>query len=153
MHPGYGFRAENACFAQAVIDSGLIWIGPLPETIADMGEKDKARTIAEAAGLPVLPGSRPFAGGELEGLLEAARKIGYPLLVKASAGGGGSGRSSGRGSCGGRTRLCRINDCGRPRHGSAAWRTVNLAEVGELAGFAEGHGRRACARRHHAGIE
>ncbi|MDQ2916902.1 MAG: biotin carboxylase N-terminal domain-containing protein [Casimicrobiaceae bacterium] len=91
VHPGYGFLAENARFAQAVIDSGLIWIGPLPETIADMGEKDKARTIAEAAGLPVLPGSRPFAGGELEGLLEAARKIGYPLLVKASAGGGGIG--------------------------------------------------------------
>jgi 3-methylcrotonyl-CoA carboxylase alpha subunit len=91
VHPGYGFLAENAAFAQAVEDAGLVWIGPAPKTIEDMGDKERARLLAKAADVPVLPGSARFAPGELDGLEEAADSVGYPLLVKASAGGGGIG--------------------------------------------------------------
>lgn len=91
VHPGYGFLAESPAFAQAVIDAGLIWIGPSPETIANMGDKDRARGLAQAAGTPILPGSRRFAAGSLDGLAEAASDIGFPLLVKAACGGGGIG--------------------------------------------------------------
>jgi 3-methylcrotonyl-CoA carboxylase alpha subunit len=91
VHPGYGFLAENAGFAQRVIDAGLIWIGPDPDSIAAMGDKERARGIAAAAGVPVTPGSPRFAPGDLSGLAEAAARVGYPLLVKAAAGGGGIG--------------------------------------------------------------
>lgn len=91
VHPGYGFLAENAAFARAVIDAGLLWIGPHPDTIDDMGDKQRARRLATAAGVPVLPGSDRFAPGELDGLDAAAEAVGYPLLVKAAAGGGGIG--------------------------------------------------------------
>jgi 3-methylcrotonyl-CoA carboxylase alpha subunit len=91
IHPGYGFLAENAAFAEAVREAGLTWIGPEPPTIHDMGDKACARAIAEAAGAPVVPGSRPFEPGRLDGLEAAAEAIGYPLLVKAAAGGGGIG--------------------------------------------------------------
>jgi 3-methylcrotonyl-CoA carboxylase alpha subunit len=89
VHPGYGFLAENAAFAQACIDQGLVWIGPNPSVIASMGSKIEARGIAEAAGVPTIPGwsdsQDPVA------LAEAAARIGFPVLVKASAGGGGKG--------------------------------------------------------------
>lgn len=91
IHPGYGFLAENAQFAEAVMSNGLIWIGPEPEQITAMGDKERARAIAERAGVPVLKGSPRFAVGENEGLQAAAAQVGYPLLVKASAGGGGIG--------------------------------------------------------------
>lgn len=91
IHPGYGFLAENAAFAQAVEDAGMVWVGPSPKTIEDMGDKERARLLAKAAGVPVLPGSARFAVGDLGGLTEAAECVGYPLLVKASAGGGGIG--------------------------------------------------------------
>ncbi len=91
VHPGYGFLAENAEFAQRVIDAGLVWIGPAPGTIADMGDKARARRLAEAAGVPTLPGSRDFPSGMLDGVTSAADAVGYPLLVKAAAGGGGIG--------------------------------------------------------------
>lgn len=91
VHPGYGFLAENAEFAQAVQDAGLIWIGPKPTTIVDMGDKERARDIAKASGVPVVPGSARFLPGDLAGLESAADEVGYPLLVKASAGGGGIG--------------------------------------------------------------
>lgn len=91
VHPGYGFLAENAAFAKAVDDAGLVWIGPKPATIVDMGDKERARELAKAAGVPVLPGSPRFAVGDLAGLEAAADAVGYPLLVKASAGGGGIG--------------------------------------------------------------
>jgi 3-methylcrotonyl-CoA carboxylase alpha subunit len=91
VHPGYGFLAENAAFAGAVEDAGLVWVGPAPKTIEDMGDKERARLLAKAAGVPVLPGSARFALGALDGLEEAAEEVGYPLLVKASAGGGGIG--------------------------------------------------------------
>lgn len=91
IHPGYGFLAESAHFAEHVSASGFIWIGPTPAQISAMGDKERARAIAEAAGVPVLKGSRRFAVGETDGLIAAAETVGYPLLVKASAGGGGIG--------------------------------------------------------------
>ena len=90
IHPGYGFLSENAGFARAVHAAGLAWIGPATDTIDAMGDKERARAIAGAAGVPVLPGSRRFAPGEA-GLRDAAATVGYPLLVKAAAGGGGIG--------------------------------------------------------------
>ena len=91
VHPGYGFLAENADFADMVAGSGATWIGPRPETIRAMGDKGRARVIAAAAGVPVVPGSDRFAEGETDGLEAAGDAVGYPLLVKASAGGGGIG--------------------------------------------------------------
>ena len=90
IHPGYGFLSENADFADAVVKAGLIWVGPTAETIRSMGLKDEAKRIAEEAGVPVLPGYRGEAqdAGTLEG---EAERIGYPLLIKAVAGGGGRG--------------------------------------------------------------
>ena len=91
VHPGYGFLAENASFAAAVENMGRIWIGPRPQTIEAMGDKERAREIARAAGIPVVPGSVRFSPGDTAGLMAAGEKVGYPLLVKAAAGGGGIG--------------------------------------------------------------
>jgi len=90
IHPGYGFLSENADFAEAVETAGLIWVGPSAAAIRSMGPKDEAKRIAEEAGVPVLPGYRG-EGQELETLAKAAREIGFPLLIKAVAGGGGRG--------------------------------------------------------------
>ena len=92
VHPGYGFLAENAEFAQAVIDAGLVWVGPPPEAIDAMGDKVKARNRMSAAGVPVAPGTTDPVG-TADAALAAAREIGYPVMVKASAGGGGIGMS------------------------------------------------------------
>ncbi|MEX1004060.1 MAG: biotin carboxylase N-terminal domain-containing protein [Acidimicrobiia bacterium] len=89
IHPGYGFLSENAAFARAVIDAGLIWIGPHPDAIAAMGSKIEARRIAAEAGIPVIPGFDESQ--DADALREAASHIGFPVLVKASAGGGGKG--------------------------------------------------------------
>jgi len=91
VHPGYGFLAENSDFAQLLTDHDIKWVGPTPKSIQDMGDKERARAIAVDAGVPVLPGSNRFAVGNTEGIEQAAAKVGYPLLVKASAGGGGIG--------------------------------------------------------------
>lgn len=91
IHPGYGFLAENAGFARAVGDAGLVWVGPRPKTIEDMGDKERARMLAHGAGVPILPGSARYAPGDVAGLLAEAERIGFPLLVKAAAGGGGIG--------------------------------------------------------------
>ncbi|MBF6620291.1 MAG: ATP-grasp domain-containing protein [Patulibacter sp.] len=91
IHPGYGFLAEDAGFARAVIAAGLTWIGPEPETIDAMGSKVRARELMEAAGVPVLPGRTLDADPDEAALRGYADEIGYPLLVKASAGGGGRG--------------------------------------------------------------
>ena len=91
VHPGYGFLAENGSFARDVAAAGLTWIGPAPDSIDDMGDKERARLLARAAGVPILPGSTRFAPGDAAGLDEAAREVGFPLLVKAAAGGGGIG--------------------------------------------------------------
>jgi len=91
VHPGYGFLSENANFAEAVGAAGLVFIGPDPQAIRDMGDKQRARDIASRAGVPVVPGSQRFEAEQLDGLEQAAEPVGYPLLVKASAGGGGIG--------------------------------------------------------------
>jgi acetyl/propionyl-CoA carboxylase alpha subunit len=89
IHPGYGFLSENATFAQAVEDAGLIFIGPLPETISSTGDKLVARRVAREVNLPVLPGpDEPVADEIPESLIE---QIKYPVLIKAVAGGGGRG--------------------------------------------------------------
>ena len=88
IHPGYGFLSERAEFAQMCVDNGLVFVGPPPEAISVMGDKQTARDTAIAAGVPVVPGA-PM--GSDEELIEAAKSIGYPLLVKATAGGGGKG--------------------------------------------------------------
>ncbi|WP_395391962.1 acetyl/propionyl/methylcrotonyl-CoA carboxylase subunit alpha [Novosphingobium sp. BL-8A] len=90
IHPGYGFLSENAEFAQAVADAGLVWVGPKPSSITAMGLKDAAKKLMAAAGVPVTPG---YMGENQEPafLAEEAAKIGYPVLIKAVAGGGGKG--------------------------------------------------------------
>ncbi|QIQ85283.1 acetyl/propionyl/methylcrotonyl-CoA carboxylase subunit alpha [Erythrobacter sp.] len=90
VHPGYGFLSENAAFAQAVIDAGLIWVGPKPSSIEAMGLKDAAKKLMREAGVPVTPG---YEGEDqsVERLAKEAEAIGYPVLIKAVAGGGGKG--------------------------------------------------------------
>ncbi|MDQ6649360.1 MAG: biotin carboxylase [Actinomycetota bacterium] len=90
IHPGYGFLAENAAFAQRVLDAGLVWVGPSPAAMAAMGDKITARNRMAAAGVPVAPGtSEPVA--DADAAVAAAADLGYPVMVKASAGGGGIG--------------------------------------------------------------
>ena len=90
IHPGYGFLSENAAFAQSVIDAGLIWIGPKPFAITAMGLKDQAKARMQAAGVPVTPGY--MGEDQSDGRLRSeADQIGYPVLIKAVAGGGGKG--------------------------------------------------------------
>ena len=90
IHPGYGFLSENAAFAQAVIDAGIVWVGPKPASITAMGLKDAAKKLMADAGVPVTPG---YMGKEQRPsyLAERAAEIGYPVLIKAVAGGGGKG--------------------------------------------------------------
>src|SRR3954469_7619053 len=93
VHPGYGFLAENEDFAAAVRDAGLTFIGPTPKAIETMGSKTAARTAAMRAGVPVVPGTEDPLGVDVADteIAESAAAIGYPVLVKAVAGGGGKG--------------------------------------------------------------
>ncbi|MBX3126412.1 MAG: ATP-grasp domain-containing protein [Polyangiaceae bacterium] len=90
VHPGFGFLAENADFAQAVLDAGLLWVGPPPSAIAAMGSKREAKRIAVAADVPVIAGGTAL-DQSTAALIEEARGVGLPVLIKASAGGGGKG--------------------------------------------------------------
>jgi acetyl-CoA/propionyl-CoA carboxylase biotin carboxyl carrier protein len=90
VHPGYGFLAENAGFAQKVIDAGLVWIGPGPEAIDSLGDKVKARHIALAANAPLVPGTPDPVEGPDE-VVEFAKQHGLPVAIKAAYGGGGAG--------------------------------------------------------------
>ncbi|MGA5702357.1 acetyl/propionyl/methylcrotonyl-CoA carboxylase subunit alpha [Peterkaempfera bronchialis] len=90
VHPGYGFLAENAAFARACADAGLVFIGPPPSAIELMGDKINAKEAVRAAGVPVVPGSRDSARSDAD-LAAAADGIGFPVLLKPSAGGGGKG--------------------------------------------------------------
>ena len=90
VHPGYGFLAENADFARQVMAAGLTWVGPGPEAIEQMGDKIRARNLMEQAGVPVSPGSREPVT-DIKAALAEGERIGYPVMVKAAAGGGGIG--------------------------------------------------------------
>ncbi|MGH6915047.1 MAG: biotin carboxylase N-terminal domain-containing protein, partial [Geminicoccales bacterium] len=90
IHPGYGFLAENAGFSRACADAGVVFIGPTPEAIEAMGAKDRAKALMEEAGVPLVPGWHG-ADQDAKTLLDAAREIGFPVLIKAAAGGGGKG--------------------------------------------------------------
>src|SRR5215472_2637116 len=90
VHPGYGFLAENASFAQRVIEAGLVWIGPSPDAIERMGDKIRARNMMASAGIPVAAGS-PEPVTDAEAAIAHAERIGYPVMIKAAAGGGGIG--------------------------------------------------------------
>jgi len=95
IHPGYGFLSERADFAKSVTSAGLIWIGPSPDAINSMGDKVTARRRMEDASVPVIPGREILVGDNenntIDSLVDAATSVGYPLLLKASAGGGGKG--------------------------------------------------------------
>jgi acetyl-CoA carboxylase, biotin carboxylase subunit len=93
IHPGYGFLAENAAFARQVIDAGLTWIGPSPDAIQQMGDKISARSLMAMAGVPVAHGSAAPVIDADEAIAEAER-IGYPVMIKAAAGGGGIGMTA-----------------------------------------------------------
>ena len=90
IHPGFGFLSENEKFAQQVLDAGIVWIGPKPDSIKSMGNKDIARELAIKSNLPICPGLKSEEINE-SGLEDKCKKIGYPILIKASAGGGGIG--------------------------------------------------------------
>ncbi len=90
IHPGYGFLSENADFAKAVTDAGLVWIGPPPKAIASMGSKTEARAIMMKAGVPVVPGT-PEGIDDVKDAVKFADEIGFPVLIKAAMGGGGKG--------------------------------------------------------------
>ncbi|AGF48595.1 acetyl-CoA carboxylase, biotin carboxylase subunit [Candidatus Kinetoplastibacterium oncopeltii TCC290E] len=91
IHPGYGFLSENADFAERVERSGFIFIGPKPETIRKMGDKVCAKRIMMASGVPVVPGSDGVLADDPKTILDIARKIGYPVIIKSAGGGGGRG--------------------------------------------------------------
>jgi len=90
IHPGYGFLAENSEFAQKVEDAGIVFIGSIPESLSAMGDKVRARDLMSKAGVPVVPGTK-MSVEDLDEAQETAGEIGYPILIKARAGGGGKG--------------------------------------------------------------
>src|SRR6202142_1798255 len=91
IHPGYGFLAERESFSAACAEAGITFIGPKPSAIASMGDKMTARRTVTSAGVPVVPGTQGVGALRDDELLAEAKKIGFPLLIKASAGGGGKG--------------------------------------------------------------
>ncbi|KAL4970889.1 urea carboxylase [Aspergillus stella-maris] len=121
--PGYGFLAENAEFASAVESAGLIWIGPTPEQMRELGLKHRAREIAIAAGVPVVPGTKGLVSS-LEIALEEVEKIGYPVMVKSTAGGGGIG-------------LYRCDDAAELREAFDGVRRLGKANFGDDGVFIE----------------
>src|SRR3974390_1990532 len=93
VHPGYGFLSENAAFARAVIDAGLVFVGPEPETIAAMSDKIIAKTIMSKADVQIVPGANE-ANDDVERVAAMAREIGPPVLLKPAPGGGGKGMTA-----------------------------------------------------------
>ena len=107
IHPGYGFLSENADFARSVESSGLIWVGPAADAIVAMGDKINARNLMAEAGVPVAPGTTDPAA-TIESALEAATTIGFPVMVKAAAGGGGMGMAVANDEAGLRTEYDKV---------------------------------------------
>jgi len=162
IHPGYGFLAENASFARAVEDAGLVWIGPPPGAIELLGSKTAARELVAKAGVPVVPGSAPLAdAAEAEAF---ARTVGYPILLKAVGGGGGKGMRVVEAAAGLGEALARASSEGmsffadsrvyaeklirRPRH-------IEVQVLGDRFGHLVHFGERECSlqRRHQKVVE
>jgi acetyl-CoA carboxylase biotin carboxylase subunit len=123
VHPGYGFLSENAAFAQAVIDAGLVWIGPPPSAIDAMGSKTAARRTMSEAGVPVVPGTlEPLA--DPDEAAKVAASIGYPIMLKAAAGGGGKG-------------MRRVDDSAHLAYALDAARSEGLKSFGDASVYVE----------------
>jgi urea carboxylase len=162
VHPGYGFLSESAAFAWAVEDAGLAFVGPTPTQIEAFGDKDRARALARAAGVPLLPGTGVLP--HLEAAAAEAQAIGYPVLLKATAGGGGIGMAR----CDGPDELAdawaRVTRAGTASFGSGALfierflpvaRHVEVQVVGDGRGGVAVLGDRDCSvqRRHQKVVE
>lgn len=162
VHPGYGFLAENAAFATAVLDAGLTWVGPHPAAIEAMGSKINARRVAREAGVPIIPG---FSGSQSDrNLAAAAVRIGYPVMIKASAGGGGKGIRIASTEAEFAVRLHEAREEGRRAFGDDAMiverfitrpRHIEVQVVGDRRGTVLHLGTRECSiqRRHQKVIE
>lgn len=142
IHPGYGFLSENAAFARAVIDAGLVWIGPPPEAVEAMGDKARAKQLMIEAGVPTVPGWQGETQ-DAEPLKAEADKIGYPLLIKAVAGGGGRGMRVVRASEAFEDALASAQREAQSSFGDAAVLLEKFVERGrhvEIQVFADAHG-------------
>jgi 3-methylcrotonyl-CoA carboxylase alpha subunit len=135
VHPGYGFLSENAAFAQACVDAGLTFVGPPPEVIARMGSKIQARRLMQSAGVPVVPGETPEDQSD-EGIRRSIERVGLPVLVKASAGGGGKG-------------MRRVNDAAEAVEAIQAARREATAAFGDGTLYVE----RLVDRPHHVEVQ
>ncbi|BCJ38831.1 hypothetical protein Athai_63340 [Actinocatenispora thailandica] len=165
IHPGYGFLSENAGFARAVEDAGLIWVGPTADAIQQMGDKINARNLMSAAGVPVSPGTTaPLAG--VDAAVDAATAIGYPVMVKAAAGGGGMGMAAAADETELRGQYAKITafaermfgdgsvlieryfpGCGTSRCRSSAWPTAGSSRSASASARCSGATRRSPRRR------
>jgi len=135
VHPGYGFLAENAEFAQACIDAGLVFVGPSPKAMRELGLKTEARKLMQAAGVPIVPGTlEPVRS--LEDVRSAAHEVGYPVALKAVAGGGGKG----------------LRIVHEPQHLDAAFRQA-MSEAGAAFGDASVYLERAIERPRHIEVQ
>jgi acetyl-CoA carboxylase biotin carboxylase subunit len=163
VHPGYGFLAENAGFARACRDAGLVFVGPPPEAIEAMGSKTGARELMRKAGVPVVPGTERPAGSADE-LAAFGREAGYPILLKASAGGGGKGmrRVDSEGEL--EAAFARVSAEAQASFGDGALyaekrierpRHIEVQIVGDLSGNLCAVGERECSiqRRHQKVVE
>jgi len=163
VHPGYGFLSENADFARTVGANGLIWVGPGAEAIAAMGDKINARNMMAAAGVPIAPGTHDPAA-TVEDALAAAEGIGYPVMVKAAAGGGGMGLAVAHDEAGLRTEYAKVRGFAERIFGEPAvlleryFPRVRHVEV-QILGLADGRvvalSERECSvqRRHQKLVE
>jgi urea carboxylase len=162
VHPGYGLLSEDAAFAESVEDAGLRFVGPTPAQLRAFGAKDASRDLARAAGVPLLPGSGVLAG--LEEALAAAEEVGYPVMLKATAGGGGIGMErcdDAAGLSGALARVQRVADASFGAGGVfvegfvAAARHVEVQVFGDGAGRVVVLGDRDCTlqRRHQKVLE
>src|SRR3954452_20783733 len=142
IHPGYGFLSENAGFARAVEANGLIWVGPPADAITAMGDKINARNLMAEAGVPVAPGTHDPAA-TVDAALDAAAIIGYPVMVKAAAGGGGMGMAVADDEAGLRTEYDKVRGFAERMFGDGAvlieryFPRVRHVEV-QILGLADG---------------